>query len=138
MNESKATYHITLHCQDESHAQAIARDHILTLNIKKGSGQAGFNAVETVMAALGACLLTNVQALSDKMRLQIENAQVEIFAERKDEPPALTQLSYRLILKSNEPQEKLEQLHELCLKWGTVTNTLINGVPIEGKLIIQE
>lgn len=130
-------YRVTVTRQDDSHALAEARGHRLILNVKKGGGEAGFNAAETLMAALGACLLTNVNAIGSKMRLKIDEVRVEIDGERRDEPPALTRISYRLILKSTEPPEKLAELHELCVKWGTVTNTLINGIAPQGELVIE-
>jgi len=135
--EHGSNYRVTVTRQDDSHALAEARGHQVVLNIKKGSGEAGFTAAETVMAALGACLLTNVNALGDKMRLKIDEARIEFDAERRDEPPALTRISYRLILKSPEPAEKLAELHELCIKWGTVTNTVINGLTPQGELVIE-
>jgi uncharacterized OsmC-like protein len=135
--EHGSNYRVTLTRQDDSHALAEARGHMLVLNVKKGSGEAGFTAAETLMAALGACLLTNVNAIGQKMRLKIDDARIEFDAERRDEPPALTRISYRLILKSSEPPEKLAELHELCLKWGTVTNTLINGLTPQGQLVIE-
>lgn len=89
------------------------------------------------MAALGACLLTNVNAIGEKMHLKINEVRIEFDAERRDEPPALTHISYRLILKSPEPPEKLVELHALCVKWGTVMNTLINGLTPQGELVIE-
>ena len=47
-------YHVTATIQDESHALIETRGHRLTLNVKKGAGEAGFNAAETLLAALGA------------------------------------------------------------------------------------
>ncbi len=123
--------------KDDTHAVAEARDHLMVLNIKKGSGEGGFTAAETVLAALGACLLTNINAIGEKMHLNIEEARIEFDAERRDEPPALTGISYRLILKSKESEEKLQELHELSKKWGTVTNTLINGITPHGELVIE-
>ncbi len=137
MNSTGTTYHVNVTIQDDSHAEAETRGHQLTLNVKKGAGEAGFNAAETLLAALGACLLTNVNAISEKMHLQIDSARIEFDAERRDEPPALTEIRYRLILKSPEPREKLEELHELCVKWGTVTNTIINGLVPKGTLVIE-
>ena len=130
-------YHVTATRVDESHARITARGHELALNIKKGTGDAGFNAAETLLAALGACLLTNVNAIGAKMRLQIDEARIEFDADRREEPPTLTEIRYRLILKSPEPREKLNELHELCLKWGTVTNTVINGLNPQGTLVIE-
>lgn len=131
------TYHVTAEIQDESHARIEARGHCLTLNVKKGSGEAGFNAAETLLAALAACLLTNVNAIGAKMRLDVESARVEFDATRRDEPPALTEIRYTLILKSPEPAEKLQELADLCFKWGTVTNTLVHGLVPQGTLVIE-
>ena len=113
-----------------------ARPHV-GVECKKRQRRSGFTAAETVMAALGACLLTNVNAIGDKMHLKIDEARIEFDAERRAQPPALTSISYRLILKSPEPPEKLAELHELCFKWGTVTNTLINGLTPQGELVIE-
>ncbi len=136
-NTASLSYHVTATIQDDSHAIAETRGHRLTLNVKKGAGEAGFNAAETLLAALGACILTNVNAIGAKMRLQIDAARIEFDADRRDDPPALTEIRYRLILKSPEPREKLEELHDLCVKWGTVTNTLINGLTPQGVLEVE-
>lgn len=80
------------------------------------------------MAALGTCNLTNINALGRKMHLQIDAARIEFDATRQDEPPVLTEIRYQLVLKSPEPPEKLTELHNLSVKWGTVTNTVINGL----------
>ena len=131
------TYHVNVTIQDDSHALAETRGHRLSLNVKKGAGEAGFNAAETLLAALGACMLTNVNAISEKMHLKIKSARIEFDADRRDEPPALTEIRYKLILKSPEPTEKLQELADLCFKWGTVSNTLVNGLTPLGKLVIE-
>jgi len=130
-------YQVTITRQDEAHALAETRGHELKLNIKKGNGAAGFNAAETLLAALGACLLTNVNAIGEKMRLQIDDAHIKFEAERRDEPPVLKKITYRLVLESPDPQEKLQELHDLSFKWGTVTSTLVIGLFPEGKLVIK-
>jgi uncharacterized OsmC-like protein len=71
------------------------------------------------------------------MRLDIRDARIEFEAERRDEPPLLTEIRYRLVLDSPELREKLEELHDLCVKWGTVTNTVINGLTPQGTLVIE-
>lgn len=131
------SYHVRVTRQDESRALVETRGHQLTLNIKKGSGEAGFNAAETLLGALGACLLTNVNAIGQKMHLQINAARIEFDAERLDEPAILTQIRYRLVLDSPEPAEKLRELHDLCVRWGTVTTTLMHGLVPAGELVIE-
>ena len=130
-------YHVNVTIQDDSHALAETRGHRLLLNVKKGAGEAGFNAAETLLAALGTCMLTNVNAISEKMHLKVDAARIEFDADRRDEAPALTEIRYKLILKSPEPAEKLRELADLCFKWGTVTNTLINGLVPQGELVIE-
>ena len=53
-------YQVVVERQDEAHALAETRGHRLTLNVKKGAGEAGFNAAETPLADVGACFFTNV------------------------------------------------------------------------------
>ena len=135
--EHTSNIHVKVSRQDASHAVAETRGHMLVLNVKKGSGEAGFTAAETLMAALGACLLTNINGIGEKMHLNIDEAHVEFDAKRSDEPPVITEISYRLILKSNEPVEKLAELYEMSKKWGTVTNTLIGGLTPQGEMEIE-
>jgi uncharacterized OsmC-like protein len=91
-----------------------------------------------LLAALVACILTNINAIGAKMRLQIDDARIEFDAARRGEPPTLTEIHYKLILESPEPPEKLAELHDLCVKWGTVTNTVINGLIPKGELVINK
>ena len=72
------------------------------------------------------------------MHLKVESARMEFDADRRDEPPALTEIRYKLILKSPEPLEKLQELADLCFKWGTVTNTVINGLVSQGTLVVEK
>ncbi|MCD6286425.1 MAG: metalloregulator ArsR/SmtB family transcription factor [Anaerolineae bacterium] len=137
-NESETIgYRVTVEQKSEQRARAEARGHNLMLNIKKGDGSAGFNAAETLLAALGACILTNVTAIAEKMHLKIDGARVDFDATRHDEPPALDHIAYHLVIDSSESEEKLQRLHELAIGWGTVTNTLIDGLAPEGVLVRQ-
>jgi len=128
------TYRVSLERQDEAHARASSHGHTLTLGVRRGDPTAGFNAAETLLASLGVCLITNGNALADKMRLQVDGVRVEVEGDRRDEPPGLVQVRYCLVLDSPEPAEKLEKLCGLAFKWGTVTNTLLDGVAVQGEL----
>ncbi len=131
-------YAVSVVRNDASSATAHVRQHSFTVNIKRGGGEAGPNAAEVLLSALGTCLLTNVETLAEKMRIEIEEARVEIEGVRRNVPPGLIGISYRLILRSNAPTEKLARLHEKAFEWGTVTNTLANGVPIDPKLLVEK
>lgn len=134
-DETLRRYQVTVERQDEAHARASSHGHTLILGVRRGDPTAGFNAAETLLASLGVCLITNINALADKMHLRIDGVRVEIEGLRRDEPPALIQIRYRLVLDSPEAPEKLEKLHDVAFKWGTVTNTLLNGLAPQGELI---
>lgn len=71
------------------------------------------------------------------MRLDIRRARVELEGTRCDEPPALTEIRYQLVLESPEPERRLQELADLCFKWGTVTGTLVQGVMPQGSLVVE-
>ncbi len=130
-------YRVTINRHGDFQGEAKAREHSLILSTKKGEARFGFNAAETLMAALGACLMTNLTSLSEKMRLHVDDIRIVIDAVRFDDPPGIVELSYVLTLESPEPEDKLRQLHELSVKWGTVTNTLLHGVEPKGVLKVE-
>jgi len=132
------TYRVSVERQDEAHARASSHGHTLTLGVRRGDPTVGFNAAETLLAALGVCLITNVNALAAKMRLQVDGVRVEVEGDRRDVPPGLVQVRYRLFLDSPEPPDRLEKLHEMAFKWGTVTNTLLDGVAVLGELALGD
>ncbi len=129
------TYHVTLVREGEAYARAETHGHTMYLGVRRGDPSAGFNAAETLLAALGACLLTNINSLAQKMHILLREVRVDIEGVRRDKPPALIEVTYRLHIDSPAPAEKLQKLHELAIEWGTVYNTLLNGVPIHGELV---
>ncbi len=132
----KQAYLIQVKRIDENTVEAWRDPHQLILNAKKGDNRRGFNAVETLLAAHGTCILTNINDFSKKMRLNLDDATVELQALRTDTPPKVIAINYKLTITSAEPIEKLEELYALSIKWGTVSNTLADALKINGKLII--
>lgn len=137
ISDKYQTYNVTVRREDEQHARAEAHGHALQLGVRRGDPTAGFNAAETLMAALGACILTNINTFAAKMHLQIDDVRIEFNGLRRNEPPSLVQIDYELIVNSPEPINKLQELHNLAVQWGTVTNTLAEGVTARGVLKIE-
>jgi uncharacterized OsmC-like protein len=109
------SYAVTVTRQDERQAVAAARGHELTLNIKKGDGSVGFNAAETLLAALGARVLTNVNAIAAKMRLYLNDAQMRFTAVRQDEPPILTKTRVAVRDQARSAIHTVEVIHDTCM-----------------------
>ena len=102
------TYEMIVHRLDSQHAESRVRDFLLITGIRRADPSAGPNAVETMLSALGTCLLTNVNTLMEQMRLKIDDAKIELKAFRQDKPPLVTKIELKLALISSEPRERLE------------------------------
>lgn len=131
------TYHVVVQRLDEAHAEARVRTFRLATGARRNDPSVGPNAVETLLSALGTCLLTNVNTLMEQMRVNIRDARVELRGERQDKPPLLTHIACRLVLVSAEPRGRLETLFGLAQKWGTVSNTLVRAVPLDMELVVE-
>lgn len=130
-------YTVSVQRRDDSHSLATAGEHHLLLGTRRGDQTAGFNAAQTLLAALGACLISNLNYFAELLRLEVEDVQVDLRGLRADKPPGLFQVDYTVNLVSREPEDKLQKLCDLAAKWGTVTNTLSEGVEPQGKCAIK-
>ena len=92
---------------------------------------------ETLLAALGGCILSNVTRKAAEMGLVIEDAEVVIDAARRSEPLGIDPLRYRLILTSEEPAARLQELYRIATTDGAATNAILNGVTPESELVVQ-
>ncbi|GIW37401.1 MAG: hypothetical protein KatS3mg073_1546 [Meiothermus sp.] len=126
------TYQVRVERVDAQHARAFVRSYALELGARRADTEAGFNPVETLLAAAGACLLTSLQFVAETSRIPLDGARVELEATRQDKPPILTRIRYNLHLQSPAPQERLQQLVALAQRNSTVLQTLAQAVELEG------
>ncbi len=130
-------YQVEVRRLDEAHALASSHGFTLSLGVRRGDPSAGFNAAETLLAALGACITTNINALAAKMRLRVDEVRVDLVGYRRDDPPGIVRIDYTLTLVSPEPEDKLRRLDNLAFKYGTVTNTLPERLELHRSLRIE-
>jgi uncharacterized OsmC-like protein len=104
-----------------------------------GSISDGFRPgpAELFCAALAACLLKNVERYAEILPFQYELATVTVEAERRDVPPAMTKMHYRLELVTDESPHRVEMLHGNVRKFGTITNTLAAAVELTGEVVAR-
>lgn len=67
---------VSVFTQDDLHPLAKTCNYLFVLNIKKSSAEPGFRAAATLLTALNAWILTNIQ-----MHLQIDEAQNNEYAQ---------------------------------------------------------
>jgi len=122
-----------------SQQQAIAETHgqKLTLAIQGKDPNLGFTAPETVLAAFGACILSNVTKGAVEMGLNVNEVSIEFSALKRWEPAGYDDLQYTLNIVSVESKEKLQVLYEQATTDGTATKALLEGLKPLSKLNIQ-
>lgn len=134
--EGHQVYHVTLTSRSTGKALASAHSHEISLGVCQGDWAKGFNAAETLLAALGACLITNIYALATKMRLSVGGVRVEMTGFHEEKPPRLGHADCVITLSSSSPMEKLGRLVELAFEHGTVANTLAAGMRLSRQIYV--
>jgi putative redox protein len=109
------------------------RHHVIIIDSGKEEGgkDLGPSPTETFLAALGACLMTNISRIGQKMRLGLKSVTMEINGtkEYNEHPASFVELNVNVSIEADtNDQEKLERLVKLAEENCTVSNTLKNAV----------
>ena len=115
----------------EAHGQKII------LSIVGDDPSAGLTAPETVLTALGTCIVSNIKKGAREMGLHIDDVAIAVTAEKRIDPLGLNDVQYVVTLRSSEPKEELQSLYERATTNGTATNALLEGIKPQSKLKIQ-
>jgi putative redox protein len=101
--------------------------------IYDGPHEYGYTPAEIIMNGLASCILINTQNFATKMKIDFKDLRVAITAYRQEkQPPTIVKMEYKLFIKTNAPQEKVNKVLYYALKYSTVYNTLKNAVEITG------
>ena len=93
-----------------------------------------FNPAELLLAALAACMIKGIERVAPKLRFQFDGVQVRIHGKRQDSPPKMVEITYELIVDTQEPDRRLELLHENVRKYGTISNTVAAATTLTGTI----
>ena len=109
------------------------RNHAILIDSEKDEGgeDLGPAATEVFLAALGACVMTNISRIGKKMRLGIKNVGMDItgIKEHNGNPSSFVSLDITVSIEAEtDDREKLQRLVELSEKNCTVSNTVKNAV----------
>jgi uncharacterized OsmC-like protein len=113
---------------------AKAKEAEVILDTDLAGRRDAMNPVELLLSALAACILKGIERVTPMLHFQLAGAEVRLEAVRQDAPPKLTLIRYEIIVDSPETDQRLDLLHRNILKYGTISNTLVTAVPLEGTL----
>lgn len=130
-------FHVEVKRVSDQTARAEAHGQSLELAIKGGDSTLGFTPPETLLAAFGACILSNLTRGAAEMGLHVEHAEVVLDGVKRNDPLGIEPLAYRVRLRSPEPLAALQELYRRATSDGAATNALLNGLTPTAQLLIE-
>lgn len=132
---SSARYRVSARVIAPGLAIASAKDREIEFDVGRQSSDELPGPAELLALSLGACILKNVERFSHLLSFRYEGAEVTIEAERQDDPPRFTKLTYELRIRTDESPHRVELLHRNLRRFGTVYNTLAGSCDVDGTIV---
>ncbi|MFD2115331.1 OsmC family protein [Paenibacillus yanchengensis] len=135
------TFKATAHLQEGVQVVAKARQFTMTLDEPPALGgkDTGMNPVEAVLVALGACQAIVARVYAPKFGVELEDFQVDVEGEvdfdgffgKSDVRPGYSDIRYVFRIKTDSPQEQVEQFVAHLESKCPVGDSLANNVNLK-------
>jgi len=119
---------------DAHGSEATTKDARITLDTDLAGRRDAFNPAELLLAALSACIVKGIERVTPILHFEFRALEVRVHGVRQDVPPRMESISYDIVVDTDEPDHRLELLHENVRKYGTVFNTVAPGTDLSGAL----
>ena len=129
------TYTVAARRVDAHGSEARSKDATITLDTDLGGRLDAFNPAELLLAALAACMLKGIERVAPMLKFQMRGVSVSVHGVRQDAPPRLERIDYEIQVDTDEPDRRLDLLHDNVRKYGTVFNTVAPGTTLAGVLV---
>ncbi|MDP3086157.1 MAG: OsmC family protein [Rubrivivax sp.] len=115
-------------------SESRCKDALITLDTDMAGNPQAFNPAELLLAALSACMIKGIERVTPILKFQLRGVEVRVHGVRQDVPPRMESIRYEIIIDTDEPDRRLDLLHENVKKYGTVFNTVAPGTELVGVL----
>ena len=110
-------------------------DESIKVDVSKDRDERLPGPAELLLTALSSCILKNIERFSELLKFDYQNVRIEVEADRRDSPPKFIEIRYKVYLKTDEDDRKIELLHKNIKKFGTVYNSLSEESKVIGEII---
>lgn len=114
---------------------STCKDASLELDTALAGRADAFNPAELLLAAVSACMIKGIERVAPMLDFTFEGVEISLRAIRQDTPPKLSRIEYEIRVRTEEPDRRLDLLHDNVRKFGTVFNTVAPGTDLAGVLI---
>ena len=134
MSNQKMTFHVESRRIDAHGSVSHCKNAEIALDTDLAGRQDAFNPAELLLAAVSACMIKGIERVVPILGFSLRGVEVLVDGVRQDAPPKIESIHYEVIIDTDEPDRRLELLHENVRKFGTVFNTVSLGSTLSGVL----
>lgn len=117
---------------DEHGSLARCKSAEIRLDTDLNGNSDAFNPAELLLAAITACMIKGIERVTPILKFSLRGVTVRIEGVRQDIPPKMESITYEILVDTDEPDHRLELLHDNVKKFGTVFNTVAPGTILTG------
>ena len=128
------TYSVRTRRMDALGSESTCKEATITLDTAVQGRSDAFNPAELLLAALSACIIKGIERVAPLLKFEFRGIEVRVSGVRQDSPPKMERIDYEILVDTDEPEHRLELLHENVRKFGTVFNTVAPGTELTGTL----
>jgi len=123
---------------NEQGSRASYKQAAITLDTAMAGRSDAFNPAELLLAALSACIIKGVERVAPMIGFSFRGLEVYVHGVRQDAPPKMASISYKVVVDTDETEQRMELLHQNIQKYGTVYNTVAPGTTLSGMIMRKE
>jgi uncharacterized OsmC-like protein len=119
---------------DEHVSESRCKQATIRLDTDLAGNPQAFNPAELLLAALSACMIKGIERVAPILKFELRGVEVRVHGVRQDVPPRMESITYEIVVDTDEPDRRLDLLHDNVRKCGTVFNTVAPGTQLSGVL----
>ncbi len=107
-------------------------EEIIKVDVSKGREESLPGPAELLLTAFSSCILKNIERFSELLKFEYSHVKVETQGDRRESPPKFIEIRYKILIETNETEQRLDLLHRNIKKFGTVYNSISEETVISG------
>ena len=127
-------YRVSARRIDSHGSEATTKSATVVLDTDVNGRPDAFNPAELLLAAVAACMIKGIERVAPILKFEFRGVEVKLHGVRQDKPPKMVGITYELIVDTDEPDRRLDLLHENVRKFGTISNTVAEATKLEGQI----
>jgi hypothetical protein len=80
-------------------------------------------------------MIKGIERVVPMLEFSLRGVEVRVHGVRQDVPPRMERIDSEIVVDTEEPDRRLELLHDNVRKYGTVFNTVAPGTDLKGVLV---